>query len=145
VNAVEQTIGRQLPEGISIGHWTDAEGRTGCTVILAPDGAVGGVDVRGAAAATLGTDGLRSATLIDRAHGVLLTGGSAFGLEAAAGVMRYLEEREVGFSLGSATVPIVAGAVIFDLLVGDAMARPNRESGYVACEAATREVGTLRS
>jgi L-aminopeptidase/D-esterase-like protein len=131
--------GRQLPEGISIGHWTDAVGRTGCTVILAPDGAVGGVDVRGAAPATLGTDGLRPGTLIDRAHGVLLTGGSAFGLEAAAGIMRYLEEHGVGFALGSATVPIVAGAVIFDLLAGDAMARPNGESGYAACTAATRE------
>lgn len=136
---MEQTVGRQLPEGISIGHWTDEEGRTGCTVILAPDGAVGGVDVRGAAPATLGTDALRPATLIERAHGVLLTGGSAFGLDAVGGVLRYLEEREVGFSLGSATVPIVAGAVIFDLLVGDAMARPNGEAGYAACEAAGRE------
>jgi L-aminopeptidase/D-esterase-like protein len=129
----------QLPEGILVGHWTDEKGRTGCTVVLAPDGAVGGVDVRGAAPATLGTDGLRPATLIERAHGVLLTGGSAFGLDAAGGVLRYLEERGVGYALGTATVPIVAGAVIFDLLVGDAMARPSNESGYAACQAATRQ------
>jgi L-aminopeptidase/D-esterase-like protein len=135
----EPRVGWQLPQGISIGHWSDAEGRTGCTVILAPDGAVGGVDVRGAAPATLGTDALRPAMLIERAHGILLTGGSAFGLEAVGGVMRYLEERGVGYALGSAVVPIVAGAVIFDLLVGDAMARPNREAGYAACMAATRE------
>jgi L-aminopeptidase/D-esterase-like protein len=135
----QPAVATQLPEGISIGHWTDAVGRTGCTVVLAPDGAVGGVDVRGAAAATLCTDGLRPSTLIELAHGILLTGGSAFGLEAAAGVMSYLEGQGVGFALGSATVPIVGGAVIFDLLVGDVMARPNRASGYAACEAATRE------
>ena len=131
----------QLPEGVSIGHWTDGDGRTGCTVVLTPDGAMGGVDVRGAASTTLGTDALRPATLIEHVHGVLLTGGSAFGLQAAAGVLRYLEEGGVGYALGSATVPIVAGAVIFDLLVGDAMARPDGESGYAACEAAARESG----
>ena len=136
---MEHSVGRQLPQGISVGHWTDAEGRTGCTVILAPGGAVGGVDVRGAAPATLGTDALRPATLIERAHGVLLTGGSAFGLNAASGVLRYLEERGVGYALGSASVPIVAGAVIFDLLVGSALARPNGEAGYAACAAATVE------
>ena len=136
---MEHRVAWQLPEGISIGHWTDAEGRTGCTVVLAPDGAVGGVDVRGAAPATLGTDALRPAMLVERAHGVLLTGGSAFGLEAAGGILRYLEERGVGYALGSAVVPIVPGAVIFDLLVGDAMARPNGAAGYAACEAATRE------
>jgi L-aminopeptidase/D-esterase-like protein len=138
-------VSRELPEGISIGHWTDPVGRTGCTVILAPEGAVAGVDVRGAAPATLGTDGLRPGTLIERAHGILLTGGSAFGLEAAAGVMRYLEEHGVGFVLGSATVPIVGGAVIFDLLAGDATARPDREAGYAACEAASRapEIGAV--
>jgi L-aminopeptidase/D-esterase-like protein len=131
----------QLPEGISIGHWTDAEGRTGCTVVLAPAGAVGGVDVRGAAPATLGTDALAPATLVERAHGVLLTGGSAFGLAAGAGVLRHLEEQGVGYALGSATVPIVAGAAVFDLLAGDASARPGEDSGYAACEAATREPG----
>jgi L-aminopeptidase/D-esterase-like protein len=126
-----------LPRGITVGHWTDPVGRTGCTVVLAPDGAVGGVDVRGAAPATLGTDALRPGTLVDRVHAVLLTGGSAFGLEAAGGVMRYLEEHEVGFELASVRVPIVAGAVIFDLPVGDPRARPDRDAGYAACAVAT--------
>jgi L-aminopeptidase/D-esterase-like protein len=135
----ENTLAGQLPAGITAGHFTDAEGRTGCTVLLAPQGAVGGVDVRGAAPATLGTDALRPSTLIERAHAVLLTGGSAFGLEAAGGVLRYLEERGVGYALGSVAVPIVAGAVIFDLLVGDASARPNGEAGYAACESASSE------
>jgi L-aminopeptidase/D-esterase-like protein len=129
--------GIQLPRGISVGHWTDMKGRTGCTVVLATEGAVGGVDVRGAAPSTLCTDALRPGTLVDRVHAILLTGGSAFGLEAAGGVMRYLEEHEVGYELVSARVPIVAGAVIFDLAIGDPRARPDREAGYAACAAAT--------
>lgn len=129
--------GTQLPRGISVGHWTDMKGRTGCTVVLAPEGAVGGVDVRGAAPSTLCTDALRPGTLVDRVHAILLTGGSAFGLEAAGGVMRYLEEHEVGYELVSARVPIVAGAVIFDLPIGDPRARPDRDAGYAACAAAT--------
>jgi L-aminopeptidase/D-esterase-like protein len=128
--------GLGVPRGISVGHWTDLVGRTGCTVVLAPDGAIGGVDVRGAAPATMGTDALRPGTLVDRVHAILLTGGSAFGLEAAGGVMRYLEEHEVGFELASVRVPIVAGAVIFDLPVGDPHARPDRDAGYAACAAA---------
>jgi len=131
--------GARLPRGISIGHWTNAVARTGCTVVLAPAGAVGGVDVRGAAPATLCTDTLRPGTLVDRVHAVLLTGGSAFGLEAAGGVMRYLEERQVGYELASVRVPIVAGAVIFDLPVGDPKTRPDRDSGYAACAAATEQ------
>jgi len=131
------TEATQLPRGISVGHWTDAVGRTGCTVVLAPEGAVGGVDVRGAASSTLCTDTLRSGTLVDRVHAILLTGGSAFGLEAAGGVMRYLEQHEVGYELASVRVPIVAGAVIFDLPIGDPRARPDREAGYAACAAAT--------
>src|SRR5256885_76066 len=135
----------QLPEGLAVGHWTDQAGRTGCTVLLAPEGAVGGVDVRGAAPGTLGTDALRPSMLIERAHAVLLTGGSAFGLEAAAGVMRYLDERGAGFGMGGMRVPIVAGAVIFDLPVGDPHARPDAAAGYAACEAATRapELGAV--
>jgi L-aminopeptidase/D-esterase-like protein len=135
----------KLPQGLAVGHFTDREGVTGCTVVLAPEGAVGGVDVRGAAPSTLCTDGLRPGTLIERVHAVLLTGGSAFGLEAAGGVMRYLEEHGVGFQLGSVRVPIVAGAVIFDLLLGDANARPDRDSGYGACAAASAfpEVGAV--
>ena len=131
------TEGIQLPRGISVGHWTDLVGRTGCTVVLAPEGAVGGVDVRGAASSTLCTDTLRPGTLVERVHAILLTGGSAFGLEAAGGVMRYLEQHEVGYELVSVRVPIVAGAVIFDLPIGDPRARPDREAGYAACAAAT--------
>lgn len=128
-----------LPQGIEVGHWTDTVGRTGCTVVLAREGAVGGVDVRGAAPSTLGTDALRPGTLVDQVHAVLLTGGSAFGLEAAGGVMRYLEEHGVGYELVSVRVPIVAGAVIFDLPIGDPHARPDGDAGYAACVAATRE------
>src|SRR5688572_8545830 len=128
----------ELAEGISVGHWTDATGLTGCTVVLAPAGAIAGVDVRGAASGTLCTDALRPGTLIQRTHGVLLTGGSIFGLAAAGGVLRYREERGMGLSFGAVRVPTVAGAVLFDLLVGDPQARPNADAGYAACAAATR-------
>jgi L-aminopeptidase/D-esterase-like protein len=128
---------RRLPEGFAVGHWTDSVGRTGCTAVIAGAGAVGGVDVRGAAPATLATDTLRPATLVDRVHAVLLTGGSAFGLHAAAGVMGYLEQHGIGFELASVRVPIVAGAAIFDLSEGDSRARPDSAAGYAACEAAT--------
>ncbi len=110
--------------------------------MLAPAGAVGGVDVRGAAPGTLGTDALRPGTLVEQAHAVLLTGGSAFGLEAGAGVMRYLEEHGHGYEIATVRVPIVAGAVIFDLPTGDPRARPGAEAGYAACAAATREPAT---
>ena len=130
-------VGVRLPGGVSVGHWTDEAGRTGCTVVLVPGGAVPGVDVRGGAPGTLGTDALRPGMLDDRAHAILLTGGSAFGLAAADGVMRYLDERGVGFAIGTARVPIVAGAVIFDLLTGDPRARPDVAAGYAACQAAT--------
>jgi L-aminopeptidase/D-esterase-like protein len=137
--AVSADEGQRLPEGVLVGHWTDPVGRTGCTVILAPAGAVAGVDVRGAAASTLSSDTLRPGTLVERAHAILLTGGSAFGLDAAGGVMQYLEERQVGYALASVRVPIVAGAVIFDLANGDPRARPDRQAGYSACVAATPE------
>jgi L-aminopeptidase/D-esterase-like protein len=130
-----------LPEGVSAGHWTDPVGRTGCTVLLVPGGAAAGADVRGGAPGTIGTDGLRPGTVTDRAHAILLTGGSTFGLAAASGVLRYLEERGAGLSFGTVAVPILAGAVIFDLLAGDPMARPDAEAGYAACAAATREPG----
>jgi L-aminopeptidase/D-esterase-like protein len=135
----------QLPDGFTIGHWTDEVGRTGCSVVIAAAGAVGGVDVRGAASSTLSTDTLRPGNLVERAHAVLLTGGSAFGLEAAGGVMGYLEEHDVGLEMISIRVPIVVGAVIFDLFVGDPRARPGREAGYIACTRATRtsELGAL--
>lgn len=136
---------RHLPFGSAIGHWTDRIGKTGCTVVLTPGGAVGGVDVRGAAPATLGTDALRPAMLVQQVHAVLLTGGSAFGLDAAGGVMRFLEERGHGFFLAGVHVPIVAGAVIFDLANGDPRARPTAADGYAACLAAGAdpEVGAV--
>jgi len=121
--------GARLPAGVSVGHWTDAQGQTGCTVVLVPGGAVGGVDVRGGAPDTISTDGLRPGTVNQRAHAILLTGGSAFGLAAASGVLRYLEERGIGLIIGSVAVPIVAGAVIFDLLAGDPAALASAEAG----------------
>lgn len=120
--------------GFRIGHYSDFENLTGCSVVLAPpEGAVGGVDVRGPAPGTRETELLRTGHLIERAHAILLTGGSAFGLDAAAGVMRYLEEQNIGYDTGIARVPIVAAAVLFDLGVGNAKARPNTDAGYDAC------------
>ena len=133
--------GARLPAGVSVGHWTDVQGRTGCSVVLVPGGAVAGVDVRGGAPDTISTDGLRPGTVNQRAHAILLTGGSAFGLAAASGVLRYLEERGIGLLFGSVAVPIVAGAVIFDLLAGDPMARPGPDAGYAACAAADTDPG----
>ena len=133
-------------EGITVGHATDTAARTGCTVILCPSGATAGVDVRGAAPGTRETEALRSGRLVQKAHAVLLTGGSAFGLDAAGGVVEYLEARNVGFPAGSVRVPIVPAAVIFDLSVGDAKVRPDREMGYQACQNATDapvEMGTI--
>jgi L-aminopeptidase/D-esterase-like protein len=132
----------RIPAGFQVGHWTDPVGRTGCTVVIAPDGAVGGVDVRGAAPSTLSTDTLRPGTLVDQIHAILLTGGSAYGLDAAGGVMRYLEEHGIGYELASVRVPIVSGAVIFDLPVGDPTARPDCDAGYAACAAATDQPAT---
>lgn len=119
--------------GIKIGHAQDLGAATGCTVILCEKGAVAGVDVRGGAPGTRETDLLNPVNLIDRVHGVLLAGGSAFGLDAAAGVMAYLEEKGIGFDVGVTKVPIVAGAVLFDLAIGDHRVRPNKAMGYEAC------------
>ncbi len=123
--------------GIRVGHTTDPVGLTGCTVVLCEEGAIGGVDQRGGAPGTRETDLLRPMHLVERVHAVLLTGGSAFGLAAADGVVRYLEERGVGFDTGVAKVPIVPAAVIFDLNLGDPAARPDAAMGYAACQAAT--------
>jgi L-aminopeptidase/D-esterase-like protein len=128
-----------LPEGVTVGHFSDPVGRTGCTVLLCPAGGVAGVDVRGGAPGTFATDGLRPGTVIELAHGVLLTGGSLFGLAAATGVMRYLEDRGHGAAFGTVPIPGVVGAVLFDLLEGDPDARPTAEDGYAACVAATAE------
>ena len=123
--------------GIRVGHGTDAVGCTGCTVILCPDGTVGGVDIRGSAAGTREMDALSPLHLVPSVHAVLLAGGSAFGLDAAGGVMRYLEERGVGFDVQVARVPIVPAAILFDLRLGDAAARPDAQMAYTACQQAT--------
>lgn len=122
--------------GIRVGHFTDLTGVTGCTVILPEGRAVGGVDVRGSASGTRELDALSPGHLVEEIHGVLLAGGSAYGLEAAAGVLRYLEERGVGFPVGVTVVPIVPAAILFDLGVGDPRARPDAAAGYAACAAA---------
>lgn len=123
--------------GIRVGHVTDSEAMTGCTVVLCPErGAVGGVDQRGGAPGTRETDLLRPMHLVERVHAVLLAGGSAFGLDAAGGVVRWLEERGIGYNTGVAKVPIVPAAILFDLAVGRADVRPDAEMGYAACEAA---------
>lgn len=122
--------------GIMIGHWTNLEAATGCTVILCPDGAVAGVDVRGGAPGTRETDLLDPVCTVEKIHALCLTGGSAYGLAAADGVMRWLEERGHGFDVRVARVPIVPAAVIFDLALGRADVRPDAAAGYAACEAA---------
>lgn len=123
--------------GLEVGHFTDSRRPTGCTVVLARQGAVGGVDVRGAAPGTRETDLLSPCNLVDRVHAVMLSGGSAFGLDTASGAMRWLEERHIGIDVRVARVPIVPAAVLFDLLVGDPAVRPDAQAGYTACQAAT--------
>jgi L-aminopeptidase/D-esterase-like protein len=122
--------------GILVGHAHDERALTGCTAILAPHGAVCGVDVRGAAPGTRETDLLAPTAQIERVHGVLLTGGSAFGLDAAGGVVAFLAEHEMGYDARGWTVPLVPAAVIFDLQVGDGAVRPDRAMGYAAAAAA---------
>lgn len=126
--------------GIEVGHFTDPRRPTGCTVILAREGAVAGVDVRGAAPGTRETDLLHPSNLIDRVHAITLAGGSAWGLDAAGGVMRWLEEQGIGLPVGYGLVPIVPAAVLFDLPVGDHRIRPDANAGYQACAAASRAV-----
>ena len=123
--------------GIRIGHFTETRRPTGCTVILTEEGATAGVDVRGAAPGTRETDLLNPANLVDKVHAILLSGGSAFGLEAATGVVRWLEERGIGYPAGPARVPIVPAAILFDLAIGDHRIRPDAAAGYAACEAAS--------
>lgn len=122
--------------GIQVGHAQDFEAATGCTVVLAQGGAVGGVDQRGGAPGTRETDLLGPMHLVEKVHAVLLTGGSAFGLAAADGVVRWLEENGIGYDVGVTRVPIVPAAVIFDLMIGRAGVRPDAAMGYAACQAA---------
>ncbi|MBO9680178.1 MAG: P1 family peptidase [Acidovorax sp.] len=123
--------------GIEAGHFTDPRRPTGCSVVIARQGAVGGVDVRGAAPGTRETDLLDPANLVDKVHAILLAGGSAWGLDAATGAVRWLEEQGVGLDLGMARLPLVPAAVLFDLHVGDARIRPDAQAGYAACAAAS--------
>ena len=125
--------------GIEVGHFSDTRRPTGCTVIIARDGAVGGVDVRGAAPGTRETDLLQPGNLVEKVHAIVLSGGSAWGLEAATGAVRWLEEQGVGYDVGVGRLPLVPSAVLFDLMVGDASIRPDAQAGYLACAAASNK------
>src|SRR5512145_2468336 len=127
-------------EGIRVGHASDFQGYTGCTVILCEKGAVCGIDIRGSASGTRQVDALNVSHIVEQVHAILLAGGSSFGLDAASGVARYLEERNVGFDVGVARIPIVPSAVIFDLGFGNPQARPTPDMGYEACLKAGTEV-----
>ncbi len=123
--------------GLMVGQAQDDEALTGCTVVICRQGAVGGVDVRGGAPGTRETDLLNPLNLVEKVHAVLLAGGSAYGLDAAGGVMRYLEEHKIGFNTGAGLVPIVPAAILFDLAIGRSDVRPDAAMGYRACEAAS--------
>src|SRR6202166_4043624 len=125
--------------GIRVGHASDFDALTGCTVILCDGGAVAGVDIRGSATGTEEMDVMSPGHVADRVHGVVFAGGSAFGLEAASGVRRYLEKKGVGFDTGAAKVPIVPCAILYDLGIGKAGVRPTREMGEAAAAAATSD------
>jgi L-aminopeptidase/D-esterase-like protein len=134
---ISNTGGLTDVSGIQVGHFTDKRRPTGCTVILCEGGAFTGVDVRGGAPGTRETDLLNPIMMVQRAYAVVLSGGSAFGLDAASGAMRYLDEKGVGFKVGGAgVVPIVPAAILFDLELGNPKIRPTAESGYEACQAA---------
>ena len=125
--------------GFKVGHAQDLEALTGCTVVLCPPNTVGGIDQRGGAPGTRETDLLHPMHLVNEVNAILLTGGSAFGLDAAAGVMRYCEENQMGFNAGVSRVPIVPAAVLFDLGLGNPKIRPDAEMGYQACLNATTD------
>ncbi|HEY7150936.1 MAG TPA: P1 family peptidase [Solirubrobacterales bacterium] len=128
------------PDGFLIGHWTDLEGATGCSVVVAPPGSRGGVDVRGGGPGTRETDVVSPFAGASEVTAVMLAGGSAYGLGAADGAMRWLEERGRGYVTPGGVVPIVPAAVVYDLVEGDPGARPGPDSGYAACESATAAV-----
>ena len=118
--------------GIKVGHAQDQQAKTGCTVIIPDNGAIGGIDIRGSAPGTREIESLKPVRLVPKIHAILLTGGSAFGLDAAGGVQQYLEERNIGYDVGVTKVPIVPSAVIFDLREGDFKIRPDKKMGYKA-------------
>jgi L-aminopeptidase/D-esterase-like protein len=126
-------------QGVKVGHFTDSRRPTGCTVLLFGTGATAGVDVRGSAPGTRETDLLNPTNTVQQVQAILLAGGSAFGLDAASGVVRFLEEHRLGYAVGDVVVPIVPAAILYDLEIGDAKIRPTAESGYKACQAATTE------
>src|SRR5580704_620841 len=126
-------------QGVKVGHFTDSRRPTGCTVLLFGTGATAGVDVRGSAPGTRETDLLNPINTVQQVQAILLAGGSAFGLDAASGVVRFLEEHRLGYSVGDVVVPIVPAAILYDLEIGDPKIRPTAESGYKACQAATTE------
>jgi L-aminopeptidase/D-esterase-like protein len=126
-------------QGVKVGHFTDSRRPTGCTVLLFEMGATAGVDVRGSAPGTRETDLLNPINTVQQVQAILLAGGSAFGLDAASGVVRFLEEHRLGYAVGDVVVPIVPAAILYDLELGDPKIRPTAESGYKACQAATTE------
>lgn len=125
--------------GIEVGHFTDTRRPTGCTVVIARNGAVCGVDVRGSAPGTRETDLLEPGNLVQQIHAVMLSGGSAFGLDAAGGAVRWLEEQRIGLEIAGVRLPLVPAAVLFDLTQGDARIRPDANAGYAACMAASAQ------
>src|SRR5271166_5765855 len=126
-------------QGVKVGHFTESRRPTGCTVLLFEKGATAGVDVRGSAPGTRETDLLNPINSVQQVQAILLAGGSAFGLDAASGVVRYLDEHRLGYAVGDVVVPIVPAAILYDLEIGDAKIRPTAESGYKACQAANAE------
>lgn len=128
-----------LVQGIRVGHFTDTRRPTGCSVVLCPEGAVGGVDVRGAAPGTRETDLLHPSNLVQEVHGVMLSGGSAWGLDSATGAVRWLEEQGAGLHIGVGKIPLVPAAVLFDVMLGDMKIRPDAAAGYAACQAASSD------
>lgn len=124
-------------QGITVGHFTDTRRPTGCSVVLCPQGAVAGVDVRGAAPGTRETDLLHPSNLVQEVHGIVLSGGSAWGLDSATGAVRWLEEQGAGLDIGVGRIPLVPAAVLFDVKLGDMRIRPDTAAGYAACQAAS--------
>jgi L-aminopeptidase/D-esterase-like protein len=124
-------------KGIKVGHAQNVEAATGCTVVICEKGAFAGVDVRGGAPASRETELLRPVNLVEQIHAVMLSGGSAYGLDAGSGAMQFLEEKGIGFDVQVAVVPIVCGASLFDLVVGDPKIRPDKAMGYEACQNAS--------
>ena len=127
-------------KGLKVGQAQNEEALTGCTVVICEEGAACGVDVRGAAPGTRETDLLDPVNTIQKVHAVVLSGGSAFGLESTCGVSQYLEEKNIGFEAGPCKVPIVVGAVLFDLAIGNHKIRPDKQMGYEACLNASETV-----